>query len=107
MPAAVACAAAGNLRGTSGGWLCFVKAGDAQQLPVPIESSLIAGCRHICCCRYSAWDLKRLRVPSGRSVQLQAPVGDIPVHIRGGAIVPMQVRCIDSPTIPMVFVSIV
>jgi hypothetical protein len=41
--------------------------------------------------RYSAWDFKRLRVPTGRFVQLHAPVGDIPVHIRGGAVVPMQV----------------
>ncbi|WIA23387.1 hypothetical protein OEZ85_000147 [Tetradesmus obliquus] len=47
---------------------------------------------------YSAWDFKRLRVPTGRPVQLAASVGDIPVHIRGGAILPMQV----TPSLPNV-----
>ncbi|KAF8061064.1 alpha-glucosidase [Scenedesmus sp. PABB004] len=39
---------------------------------------------------YSAWDLKRLTVEQGRGVRLDVPYGDVPVHIRGGAIVPWQ-----------------
>lgn len=39
---------------------------------------------------YSAWDYSALRVKKGRNVQLDAPLGHVPVHFRGGAIIPMQ-----------------
>lgn len=39
---------------------------------------------------YSAWDYARLNVTQGAAVKLAAPLGDVPVHIRGGAIVPLQ-----------------
>ncbi|KAF8062769.1 alpha-glucosidase [Scenedesmus sp. PABB004] len=39
---------------------------------------------------YSAWDYSRLSAPAGRAVPLDAPLGEIPVHFRGGAVLPMQ-----------------
>lgn len=38
---------------------------------------------------YSAWDFTRLD-SSGQTVRMDIPLGDIAVHLRGGAIVPMQ-----------------
>lgn len=44
--------------------------------------------------RYSAWDLSRMDVNAGSSQRrkLSAPLGDVPLHLRGGTIVPMQTR---------------
>ncbi|KAF8062771.1 Alpha-glucosidase [Scenedesmus sp. PABB004] len=39
---------------------------------------------------YSAWDYSRLSVPAGRVVQLAAPLGEVPVHFRGGAVLATQ-----------------
>lgn len=47
---------------------------------------------------YSAWDYDMLHVKKGRKVQMDAPYGHIPVHLRGGAIVPMQ----KTTSLPMV-----
>jgi hypothetical protein len=41
-------------------------------------------------CRYNAWDLTRLDVSTGTSVSLDVPLGDLAVHFRGGAVIPMQ-----------------
>lgn len=38
---------------------------------------------------YSAWDHSRLD-STGQAVRMDVPLGDIAVHLRGGAIVPMQ-----------------
>lgn len=38
---------------------------------------------------YSAWDYSRLD-STGQAVRMDVPLGDIAVHLRGGAIVPMQ-----------------
>lgn len=38
---------------------------------------------------YSAWDFDRLD-SDGKAVRMEVPLGDIAVHLRGGAIVPMQ-----------------
>ena len=39
---------------------------------------------------YSAWDYKRLDMPTGAYTKLRVPPGDIAVHYRGGSIIPMQ-----------------
>jgi hypothetical protein len=39
---------------------------------------------------FSLWDYTTLVTSSGTSHTLEVPQGDIPVHIRGGAIIPMQ-----------------
>lgn len=43
-------------------------------------------------CRYSAWDFSRLEIDAkgDKRRTLEAPLGDVPLHLRGGAIVPMQ-----------------
>jgi hypothetical protein len=38
---------------------------------------------------YSAWDFDRLD-STGQTISMDVPLGDIAVHLRGGAIVPMQ-----------------
>lgn len=38
---------------------------------------------------YSAWDYDRLN-SDGKAVRMEVPLGDVAVHLRGGAIVPMQ-----------------
>jgi hypothetical protein len=38
---------------------------------------------------YSAWDFDRLD-SDGKAIRMDVPLGDIAVHLRGGAIVPMQ-----------------
>lgn len=46
-----------------------------------------------CACgidRYSAWDYSSLNVPTGQSVALEIPLGDIAIHYRGGTILPLQ-----------------
>ena len=39
---------------------------------------------------YSLWDYTPLVTSNGASQTLEVPQGDIPVHVRGGAIIPMQ-----------------
>lgn len=39
---------------------------------------------------YSAWDYSQLSVATGQDVQLNVPLGDIGVHFRGGAVIPVQ-----------------
>lgn len=45
-------------------------------------------------CRYSAWDYRRIDVPAAGSKQrkLHVSLGDVPLHLRGGTIVPMQLQ---------------
>lgn len=42
--------------------------------------------------RYSLWDFSRIDIAPGapKTRTLQVPMGDVPLHIRGGTIVPMQ-----------------
>eukprot|EP00878_Enallax_costatus_P002700 GHUV01002888.1.p1 GENE.GHUV01002888.1~~GHUV01002888.1.p1 ORF type:complete len:873 (+),score=203.93 GHUV01002888.1:194-2812(+) len=39
---------------------------------------------------YSAWDYSQLSVAKGQDVELNLPLGEIGVHFRGGAVIPMQ-----------------
>jgi hypothetical protein len=40
--------------------------------------------------RYNAWDLTRMDVTTGGAVPLDVPLGELAVHYRGGAVIPMQ-----------------
>jgi hypothetical protein len=40
--------------------------------------------------RYSAWDYSKTEVPKPKSRKLDIPLGDVAVHYRGGAVIPMQ-----------------
>ncbi|WIA20052.1 hypothetical protein OEZ85_005917 [Tetradesmus obliquus] len=39
---------------------------------------------------YNAWDLTRMDVTTGGHVALDVPLGEVAVHLRGGAVIPMQ-----------------
>uniref|UniRef100_A0A383VTZ3 Maltase n=1 Tax=Tetradesmus obliquus TaxID=3088 RepID=A0A383VTZ3_TETOB len=39
---------------------------------------------------YLAWDFSKVNVTAGKPVPLDVPVGDLAVHFRGGAVIPMQ-----------------
>jgi alpha-glucosidase (family GH31 glycosyl hydrolase) len=51
-------------------------------------------CRALCHVQgawYSLWDYARLD-SNGTNITLDVPQGDIAVHLRGGSIIPLQVR---------------
>jgi hypothetical protein len=43
-----------------------------------------------CAHRYSAWDYTKTEVPKPAARELDIPLGNVAVHYRGGAIIPMQ-----------------
>lgn len=65
-------------------------------------------CHRCCCCRYSAWDFSKIEVDGTNTRQkLDVPLGDVPVHIRGGTIVPMQSPALVTRDVRLAPVSLV